>query len=105
MKRLKHDHVLETFGANLNSNQMLLVCALKSQGDVCMFLHKTPSANRRKLVRTNLSSFVLLVLLCLSSLIPQCYDVSSGLVYLHENSVIHGDIKPVNMFPSVIVFY
>jgi serine/threonine protein kinase len=96
MKRLKHDHVLEIFGANLNSNQLLLVCALKSQGDVCMFLHKTPSVNRRKLVRTILSSFVLQ--LCLSPLIPQCYDVSLGLVYLHENSVIHGDIKPVNMF-------
>jgi hypothetical protein len=59
MKRLKHDHVLEIFGANLlDSNQLLLVCALKSQGDVCMFLRKNPNANRRKLVRTILSSFL-----------------------------------------------
>jgi serine/threonine protein kinase len=27
----------------------------------------------------------------------QCYDVSLGLAYLHENSVIHGDVKPVNI--------
>ena len=59
MKRLKHDHVLEIFGANLNSNQLFLVCALKSQGDVCIFLRENPSANRRKLVRIDLSSFVL----------------------------------------------
>ena len=59
MKRLKHDHVLEIFGANLNPNKSFLVCALKSQGDVCMFLHNNPSANRRKLVRTILKSFVL----------------------------------------------
>jgi hypothetical protein len=61
MKRLKHDNVLQIFGANLNTNQLFLVCALKSQGDVCMFLLNNPSADRRKLVRTRtiLSSFVL----------------------------------------------
>ena len=62
MKRLKHhDHVLQIFGANLNSNQLILVCPLKSQGDVGMFLHKNPSAKRRKLVRTILSSFALII--------------------------------------------
>jgi hypothetical protein len=62
MKRLKHDHVLQIFGANiLNSNQLFLVSAFKSQGDVCMFLFNNPSANRRKLVRTILS-FKLFVL-------------------------------------------
>ena len=67
MKRLKHDHVLQIFGANLNPNQFFFVCALKSQGDVSMFLRENPSANRRKLVRIILSSFVLQ--LCLSPLI------------------------------------
>ena len=59
MKRLKHDHILQIFGANLNTNQLFLVCALKSQGDVCAFLQNNPSANRRKLVRSIWSSFVL----------------------------------------------
>ena len=67
MKRLKHDHVLQIFGAILSSNQLGLVCALKSQGDVIKFLHNNPSANRRKLVRTILSSIG--PQLCLSSLI------------------------------------
>ena len=58
MKRLKHDHVLQIFGANLNSNELFLVCALKSQGDVCTFLHNNPTAIRRKLVRTILSSMI-----------------------------------------------
>ena len=102
MKRLKHDHVLQIFGAIFNSNQFILVCAFKSQGDVCMFLHKTPSANRRKLVRTILSSFTTAYFITFDA---QCYDVSLGLVYLHENSVIHGDIKPVNTLSSIIVFY
>ena len=51
MKRLKHDHILQIFGANLNTNQLFLVSALKSQGNVCTFLQNNPSANRRKLVR------------------------------------------------------
>ena len=51
MKRLKHDHILQIFGANLNTNQLFFVCALKSQGNVSVFLHNNPSANRRKLVR------------------------------------------------------
>ena len=51
MKRLKHDNVLQIFGANLNSNYLFLVCPLKSQGDVCKFLQNNPSAKRRKLVR------------------------------------------------------
>ena len=50
-RSLKHDHILQIFGANLNSNQLILVCALKPQGDVCMYLHNNPSADRRKLVR------------------------------------------------------
>ena len=67
MKRLKHDHVLQIFGAILNPNQLVLILALKSQGDVCMFLHNHPGANRRKIVRTTwISSFVLQ--LCLSPL-------------------------------------
>jgi hypothetical protein len=52
MKRLKHDHVLQVFGANLDSNQLFLVLALKAHGDVCKYLRNSPSANRRKLVRT-----------------------------------------------------
>ena len=55
MKRLKHENILHIFGANLNSNQMFMVCPLKSQGDVCTSLHNNPSALRRKLVRTFLS--------------------------------------------------
>ena len=51
MKRLKHDHVLQIFGANLDSNQLFMVCPLKSQGDVRTFLRNNPSALRRKLVR------------------------------------------------------
>ena len=52
MKRLKHDHILQIFGANLNTNRLFLVLALKSQGDVCKFLRNNPGANRRKLVGT-----------------------------------------------------
>ena len=103
MKRLKHDHVLQIFGANLNLNYSLLVCALKSQGDVCNFLRYNPSANRRKLVKNNF------VVVCGTALFitfdTQCYEVSLGLAYLHENAVIHGDIKPVNILSSVMFFY
>ena len=58
MKRLKHDHVLQIFGANLSSNQLFFVCGLKSQGDVSTFLQNNPSVKRRKLVRT-ISLFVI----------------------------------------------
>ena len=52
MKRLEHEHILKIFGANLNTNQLFMVCALKSEGNVCTFLQNKPSANRRILVRT-----------------------------------------------------
>ena len=100
MKRLNHNHILRIFGANLNSNQLFLVCALKSQGDISTFLQNNPSAIRRRLVRT-IWSFVI----SLFTFDTQCYDVSLGLAYLHENSVIHGDIKPVNILSSVIILY
>ena len=58
MKQLKHDHVLQIFGGNLNPNHSFLVCALQSQGDVCKFLRYNPNVDRRKLVRTILGSFL-----------------------------------------------
>ena len=103
MKRLKHDHVLQVFGANLDSNPLFLVLPLKSHGDVSIYLHNNPSANRRKLVRTLICRCMCCS--CVYTFDTQCYDVSLGLAYLHENSVIHGDVKPVNMFYSIIVFY
>ena len=64
MKRLKHDHVLQIFGASSIPNQSFLVCALKSQGDACNFLRYNPSADRRKLVRTIFWSFVIQLSSC-----------------------------------------
>ncbi|PSS36757.1 hypothetical protein PHLCEN_2v1388 [Hermanssonia centrifuga] len=74
-KRLRHPNILQFFGACSIADPPFMVCALKSNGDAVDYLRRNPSVNRSRLL----------------------YEASLGLVYLHQHSVIHGDLKATNI--------
>ncbi|KAJ3527660.1 hypothetical protein NM688_g8100 [Phlebia brevispora] len=74
-KRLHHPHILQFFGACNIAEPAFIVCALQANGDIVNHLRDNPDAGRRKLL----------------------HDASLGLVYLHDNNIIHGDLKGTNI--------
>ncbi|KDQ50026.1 hypothetical protein JAAARDRAFT_63418 [Jaapia argillacea MUCL 33604] len=70
---LRHPNILEFYGYN-SSDPLFLVSALK-QGDAHAFLRSNPDASRPKLL----------------------YETSLGLQHLHRHSIIHGDVKALNI--------
>ena len=66
-------------------------------GNMGQFLKTNPDTNRIDLVRS----------LDFGSYIPcaectmQCYDIVTGIVYLHNKGIVHADLKGVR-FPSKV---
>ncbi|KDQ12658.1 hypothetical protein BOTBODRAFT_414223 [Botryobasidium botryosum FD-172 SS1] len=74
-KHLRHPNILEFFGSCSIADPPFAVCALKSNRDVLNYLRRNPNEDRLKLL----------------------HQASLGLVYLHKNAVIHGDLKATNI--------
>ncbi|KAJ7029669.1 kinase-like domain-containing protein [Mycena alexandri] len=75
-RRLKHRNVLPFFGVCDDiTPRPVLISMFCAFGHVGSYLKAYPTANRHELV----------------------YGVTSGLHYLHENDVVHGDLKPQNV--------
>ncbi|KDQ50042.1 hypothetical protein JAAARDRAFT_142635, partial [Jaapia argillacea MUCL 33604] len=74
-KDLRHPNIVEFYGYNYSSAPMFLLSSLKEEGDALTFLLSNPDANRAK----------------------PLYDVSLGLQYLHSHSIVHADLKALNI--------
>lgn len=67
-------------------------------GNICEYLRGPfPEADRLSLVRD--------ILLPMSTInsdsFPQLSGIVSGMIYLHGNSIVHGDLKGVRTLPGV----
>ncbi|KDQ54015.1 hypothetical protein JAAARDRAFT_95097, partial [Jaapia argillacea MUCL 33604] len=72
---LRHPNIVEFYGYNCLSEPLFLVSALKQGGDACTFLLDNPEASCLKLL----------------------YEASLGLQHLHRHSIVHGDLKALNI--------
>ncbi|KDR79461.1 hypothetical protein GALMADRAFT_1241402 [Galerina marginata CBS 339.88] len=74
-RRLQHPHVASFFRACIESNPPLLVSELYQFGNLLVYLNDFPNASR-----TNI-----------------CREISLGMIFLHNQRIIHGDLKPANV--------
>ncbi|EIN11966.1 kinase-like protein, partial [Punctularia strigosozonata HHB-11173 SS5] len=73
-KRLRHPHILPFFGACSIADPPFAISALK-QADASSYLRSNPDADRIQII----------------------LEAILGLIYLHEHSVVHGDLKASNI--------
>ncbi|KAJ7640158.1 hypothetical protein B0H17DRAFT_1023203 [Mycena rosella] len=76
---LHHPNVLQMFGISpLDADPLYVVTQFQTNGNVMRFLQQNPHADRAKIVS----------------------DIACGMQYIHANSVVHGNLKPVNVLIS-----
>ncbi|KAG6850018.1 hypothetical protein H0H93_002467 [Arthromyces matolae] len=73
--QLRHPNILPFYGISKFRSRVAFISHWAIHGDICEYLRSNPDANR--------------ILLAL--------DTASGVEYLHQNDIVHGDLKGVNV--------
>ncbi|CAE7202790.1 unnamed protein product [Rhizoctonia solani] len=76
--KCKHPNVLELIGVTQHRNLIAMVSPWMDNGDLSRFLHKHPETDRYNL----------------------CTQIADGVAYLHQENVVHGDLKGANILVS-----
>ncbi|XP_057962934.1 serine/threonine-protein kinase STY8-like [Malania oleifera] len=79
MRKIRHKNVVQFIGASTLSPNLFIVTEFMSRGSVYDFLHKQRGSFK------------------LPSLLKVAIDVSKGMNYLHQNNIIHRDLKTANL--------
>ncbi|OCH94016.1 kinase-like protein [Obba rivulosa] len=72
---LHHDHIVPCYGASITADPPFIVLRYMQHGHLLQCLQSSVNVNRALLL----------------------YEVSLGMRYLHDENIIHGDIKAVNV--------
>ncbi|EMD36920.1 hypothetical protein CERSUDRAFT_51513 [Gelatoporia subvermispora B] len=72
---LRHDNIVPFYGASITANPPFMVSRYMRNGHILTYLRTYPKENRVRLI----------------------YEVSLGMRYLHDERVVHGDLKGVNV--------
>nr|XP_009802147.1 PREDICTED: probable serine/threonine-protein kinase DDB_G0267514 isoform X2 [Nicotiana sylvestris] len=79
MRKIRHKNVVQFIGACTRSPNLCIVTEFMSRGSIYNFLHKQKGAFK------------------LPTLLKAAADVSKGMNYLHQNKIIHRDLKTANL--------
>ncbi|XP_061346017.1 serine/threonine-protein kinase STY17-like isoform X1 [Gastrolobium bilobum] len=79
MRKIRHKNVVQFIGACTRPPNLCIVTEFMSRGSVYDFLHKQKGVFK------------------LPSLLKVAIDVSKGMNYLHQNNIIHRDLKTANL--------
>ncbi|KAI9109712.1 hypothetical protein K1719_019342 [Acacia pycnantha] len=79
MRKIRHKNVVQFIGACTQPPNLCIVTEFMSRGSVYDFLHKQRGVFK------------------LPSLLKVAIDVSKGMNYLHQNNIIHRDLKTANL--------
>ncbi|KAG8724828.1 hypothetical protein FRC09_013528 [Ceratobasidium sp. 395] len=76
--KLRHKNIVGVIGVAHFRNQVAMVSPWMENGVITAYLNKTPGADRY----------------------ATCIEVSEGLAYMHQNGIVHGDLKGDNVLVS-----
>ncbi|XP_018450394.1 serine/threonine-protein kinase STY17 isoform X1 [Raphanus sativus] len=79
MRKVRHKNVVQFIGACTRSPNLCIVTEFMARGSIYDFLHKQKGVFK------------------LQSLLKVALDVSKGMNYLHQNNIIHRDLKTANL--------
>ncbi|CAH2076587.1 unnamed protein product [Thlaspi arvense] len=79
MRKVRHKNVVQFIGACTRSPNLCIVTEFMTRGSIYDFLHKQKGVFK------------------LQSLLKVALDVSKGMNYLHQNNIIHRDLKTANL--------
>ncbi|KAM7260417.1 hypothetical protein ACFE04_016158 [Oxalis oulophora] len=79
MRKIRHKNVVQFIGACTRPPNLCIVTEFMARGSIYDFLHKHKGVFK------------------LPSLLKVAIDVSKGMNYLHQNSIIHRDLKTANL--------
>ncbi|XP_031400791.1 serine/threonine-protein kinase STY17-like isoform X2 [Punica granatum] len=79
MRKIRHKNVVQFIGACTRPPRLCIVTEFMSRGSVYDFLHKQKGVFK------------------LPALLKVAIDVSKGMNYLHQNNIIHRDLKSANL--------
>ncbi|XP_023540082.1 serine/threonine-protein kinase STY17-like isoform X1 [Cucurbita pepo subsp. pepo] len=79
MRKVRHKNVVQLIGACTKPPKLCIVTEFMSRGSIYDFLHKQRGAFN------------------LISLLKVAIDISRGMNYLHQNNIIHRDLKTANL--------
>ncbi|XP_059292985.1 serine/threonine-protein kinase STY17-like [Lycium ferocissimum] len=79
MRKIRHKNVVQFIGACTRPPNLCIVTEFMSRGSIYTFLHKQRGAFK------------------LPTLLKVAIDVSKGMSYLHQNKIIHRDLKTANL--------
>lgn len=79
MRKLEHKNVVQFIGACTKPPNLFLVTEFMPKGNLYDFMHKRKGVFK------------------LQSLLRAAIDVSMGMAYLHQNNIVHRDLKTANL--------
>ncbi|XP_010548241.1 PREDICTED: serine/threonine-protein kinase STY17-like isoform X2 [Tarenaya hassleriana] len=79
MRKIRHKNVVQLIGACTRSPNLCIVTEFMARGSIYDFLHKQKGVFK------------------IQSLLRVAIDVSKGMNYLHQNNIIHRDLKTANL--------
>ena len=83
----------------MTENRLVMVSEWMDNGNICEFLRAKTDVNLFELV-CSLSRGPYIHVVMMITWLSQLGDVTTGLTYMHDQGIVHGDLKGVRHEPS-----
>jgi serine/threonine protein kinase len=95
-KALNHPNILPLLGVEMTETWFAMVSEWMTDGNINQFVAKHWDANRFALVGFSFKPLSPLIFID-DYVISKLGDIAKGLIYMHDQGMVHGDLKGVRL--------